>query len=414
MKKFILLLLVMCAFIDHSIGQPNELTISDADFFPEDIVIANNVAYVSGLGDGTLRSFDLTQTTPLPQTFAEAEAGYTQRWGLKIDGTTLLSLLNNADFSSVYSGPSKLVAYDIFSGQRIGRWDLPANTIGHTVSVLDGKYYVTDFGNPRILEVDPDTDTVNESWFTSSAWDPKASNIRGISGMIYDNDGGFYISQGNKLWYLPIGNGTPGTLQEVVFDGLDIIDAHGIYWVDSQNTLYYATNDLGNPANVGTVHKLVFSDVTTATASVIATDLDDASGLWYYEKDSQAYLYVLESQLGSFFGINEFEPPFNVEVISLGEVISNTENVLPAVTQIKVYPNPFRDVTTFEIELVQSGKFQLQIFDVSGKEVSNQRLDLNEGTNQFNYNGQQLTKGCYSYRLTNEQGFTSDKMIVIK
>ena len=308
------------------------LTVDSETFFPEDIVIANNVAYVSSLGDGSLMSFDLTQANPTPQLFAAAEEGYTQRWGVKVDGTTLLSILDNADFGGGESGPAKLVAYDIASKTKTGEWDLPAGAIGHTVSSVDGKYYVTDFGQPRIFEIDPATGTVNDSWFTSDQWDP---TISGIGGTIYDNEGGFYVSQGNKLWYLPISGGTPGTLQEVTVNGLDAVDADGISWVDSQNTLYYATNDTGDPANVGTVYKLVFSDATTATGSVVATGLDDSSGLWYYENGGKEYVYVLESQFGALFGINSFDPPFNIEII---ELESSSENT------VSVY-NSFEDAT---------------------------------------------------------------------
>ncbi|WP_338767528.1 hypothetical protein WAF17_05995 [Bernardetia sp. ABR2-2B] len=57
---------------------PSNLTIEDNNFYPEDIVITNNTVYVSGLGDGTLRSFDLTEDEPTAQLFANAETGFSQ------------------------------------------------------------------------------------------------------------------------------------------------------------------------------------------------------------------------------------------------------------------------------------------------------------------------------------------------
>ncbi|MEM6803070.1 MAG: hypothetical protein AAF696_16820, partial [Bacteroidota bacterium] len=318
MKKTSLTLLSVILLTIHSFGQLTELTINDSVFYPEDIVIANDIAYVSGLGDGTIRSFDLTEPTPTAQLFAAADSGFSQRWGLKSDGTILLSLLDNANFGGGQNGPSKLAAYDITTGQKTGEWDLPAGAIGHTVSIVDGKYYVTDFGSPRIMEIDPSTDSVNAAWFTSSQWDPM---ISGIGGTIYNNDGGFYVSQGNKLWYLPITNGMPGTLQEVSIAGLDIIDADGISWDDSENILYYATNDTGDPANAGVVYKLAFSDDTTAVGSVLATGFDDSSGLWFYESNGSEYVFILESQFGALFGINTFEAPFTIEVLQLSEGI---------------------------------------------------------------------------------------------
>ena len=408
MKKFILPPLIMVFFIVHAIGQPTELTVNDSTFFPEDIVIVNDIAYVSGLGDGTIRSFDLTQTNPTAQLFAPADSGFSQAWGLKSDGTVLLSLLDNANFTGGMSGPSKLVEYDIATGQKNDEWDLPAGAIGHTVSIVDGKYYVTDFGTPRIMEIDPAAGTVNASWFTSTDWDPM---ISGIGGTIYNNDGGFYVSQGNKLWYLPISNGTPGTLQEVSVSGLSAVDADGISWDDANNTLYYATNDAGDPADVGTVYKLVFSDATTATGSVVATGFDDSSGLWYYENDDKEYVFVIESQFGVLFGLDSFDPPFNIEIIELTGSTS-IDNPLKSTTTVLVAPNPFKQTTSFEVELKKGGTFQFQVFDISGRQVSNETLSLNAGINQFTFNGSHLAKGLYSYRLGNQQGYVSGKMVI--
>lgn len=300
-----------------TIEVPSNLTINDDSFYPEDIMISNNTVYISGLGDGTVRSFDLTETNPSAQLFAAAEDGFSQGWGLTSDGTVLLSLLNNADFTGGAPGPSKLVQYDISTGERTGDWMLPDNTVGHTVSIVDGKYYVSDFANPRIIEVDPTSGTVDDSWFTSSQWDPSIDG--NLGGVIYNNNGGFYAYLGFKIWHIPISNGQPGTMKEVTITGLsgDQINVDGITWVDSENTLYYASNDTGDPEDVGTVYKLVFSSRTAATGSVVTTGLDDASGVWHLDNNGEQHLFVCESQFGGLFGINSFEAPFNIEVIDL-------------------------------------------------------------------------------------------------
>ena len=95
---------------------------------------------------------------------------------------------------------------------------MPAGTIGHTVSIVDGKYYVGDFANPRIIEVNPATNSVNDSWFTSSEWDPSIDGALG--GVIYDNNGGVYAYLGFQIWYIPISNGQPGTMEPVNITGL--------------------------------------------------------------------------------------------------------------------------------------------------------------------------------------------------
>lgn len=293
---------------------PSSLQSTDNLFYPEDITIVNNTAYVSSFADAKIWSFDLTQSTPTGAVFAQGEAGFAQAWGLTSDGNVLLSLLNNADFTGGAPGPSKLVEYNLATGAKTREWALPVNSVGHTVSIVNGKYYVGDFGTPRIFEVDPASGNVNDSWFTSPQWDPA---ISGMGGIIYDNEGGFYISQGNKLWYLPISSGTPGTLQEVTVNGLTTIDADGISWDDTNNTLYYATNDTGDPANLGEAFKLVFSNKTTATGSSLINGLNDTSGVWFLNDNGNKYLFVCESQFGALFGFNALVSPFNIQVVNL-------------------------------------------------------------------------------------------------
>ena len=67
--------------------------------------------------------FNLNLANPTGEIFAEAEAGYTQRWGVKSDGTKLLSILDNADFGGGESGAAKLVEYDIASRTKTGEWE---------------------------------------------------------------------------------------------------------------------------------------------------------------------------------------------------------------------------------------------------------------------------------------------------
>lgn len=293
---------------------PSSLQSTNDFFYPEDITIINNTAYVSSFADAKIWSFDLTQSNPTGVVFAEGIDGFAQGWGLKSDGNVLLNLINNADFTGGAPGPARLVEYNLASGAKTREWDLPANSVGHTVSIVNGKYYVGDFGTPRIFEIDPATGTVNDSWFTSSEWDPA---ISGMGGIIYDNDGSFYISQGNKLWHLPISSGTPGTLQEVTINGLSGVDADGISWDDENNTLYYATNDTGDPANLGEAFKLVFSNKTTATGSSLIQGLNDTSGVWYLNDNGNQYLFVCESQFGALFGFNTLVPPFEIQVLNL-------------------------------------------------------------------------------------------------
>ena len=292
---------------------PSNLSIDENGFHPEDIKIANNIIYVSGALTGTVRSFDLTQDNPTAQVFATAETGYTQAWGLESDGNVLLSLLNNVDFTGNPPGPSKLVAYNLSTGNKTNEWDLPAGTAAHTVSIVDGKYYVTDAFRPTIIEVDPSTGNVNGSWFTS------AQLGGGFGATIYNGTDGFYAHVEKSFWYIPINNGQPGTIEEISISGLsgDPVRVDGSTWVGAQNTLYYTYNDVNDPTDAGIVYKLEFSNSTTAVGSEVSTGLDDPSGIWYLEDNGSEYLFVCESQFGGGSGVSSLEFPFSIKVLTL-------------------------------------------------------------------------------------------------
>lgn len=301
--------------IVEMVNVPSSLSINDKDFFPEDVVYANKTIYVSGFGDGTIKAFDLMEENPMAKEFAAKQEGYFSSWGLATDGKVVLNIVNNPNFGDIMNnGASKLVAYNT-SGVKTAEWDLPANTIGNSVQIVDGKYYVCDW-NPtaRIIQIDPKTNTVNPAWYTNTTeWDPTKG---GLGGVIYNENGGFYIAQNGKFWYLPISNGTPGALQEVRISGIENIDADGITWAGN-NTLYYAENDATDTSGAnGKVYKVVFNNTTTATGTVFKSGLNDSSGVWFFEANNKDYLIVLESQIGVFFG-NSIDLPFNIQIIEL-------------------------------------------------------------------------------------------------
>ncbi|MFK7979829.1 MAG: hypothetical protein AB8G86_07605 [Saprospiraceae bacterium] len=293
-----------------ALNLPSELEIPTDNFHPEDVKIVDNVVYVSGARNGEIVSFDLTQDNPTAQTFTPAETGYTQAWGMESDGNVLVSLLNNVDFMGNPPGPSKLVEYDLTTGNKSNEWDLPAGTSAHTVSIVDGKYYVTDVFQPKIIEVNPATNTVTDNWFTSTQL------TGGFLATTYDGTGGLYASVDSKFWYIPISNGQAGTIQEVNVSGLgtETSETDGSVFVGSKNTLYYTINDAFDPANAGTVYKLEFSNTTTAVGSMVSTGFDDPSGIWYLENEGTEYIFVCESQFGSLFGLNDLEAPFKVKI----------------------------------------------------------------------------------------------------
>ena len=86
--------------------------------------------------------------------------------------------------------------------------------------------------------------------------------------------------------------------------------------------------------------------------------------------------------------------------------------------QLNVYPNPFSDQLTLEVELETNDKVQLQIFDPMGKVVANIRdQEMTSGLHRISWdgrglNGQSLSNGLYFYQIRTSQGTTSGPVVL--
>ncbi|MDY6915635.1 MAG: T9SS type A sorting domain-containing protein, partial [Candidatus Cloacimonadota bacterium] len=49
--------------------------------------------------------------------------------------------------------------------------------------------------------------------------------------------------------------------------------------------------------------------------------------------------------------------------------IDDNEIIIPEITQISNYPNPFNPSTTIKLELAESGKIDLSIYNIKGQKV---------------------------------------------
>lgn len=85
----------------------------------------------------------------------------------------------------------------------------------------------------------------------------------------------------------------------------------------------------------------------------------------------------------------------------------------PTLLQPRLYPNPSRGETFLEFEATQSGRALIQVFDLSGREVSKGlKVDLVPGVNQTKLNVHHLQKGVYFVRMTlPEQSWTQKLMV---
>ena len=106
-------------------------------------------------------------------------------------------------------------------------------------------------------------------------------------------------------------------------------------------------------------------------------------------------------------------------IVELQSQVATSEPVIKReALEIKNYPNPFVDYTTFEFSLDENINVSLEIFDMQGKKVNeitkrNYESGVHtvtwDGTNQ---NGQKVNPGMYIYYYTAGNSTTSKKIIV--
>lgn len=71
---------------------------------------------------------------------------------------------------------------------------------------------------------------------------------------------------------------------------------------------------------------------------------------------------------------------------------------------LNFHPNPVQDRLTFDLEILQAGDAQLQIFDYSGKEIYKFFPSLTSGFNQISFDVEQWQAGVYFARLSMSNG----------
>ncbi len=81
---------------------------------------------------------------------------------------------------------------------------------------------------------------------------------------------------------------------------------------------------------------------------------------------------------------------------------SSTPSGIEEITEtkpLKVFPNPFTQTAIVEFNLNETSKAKIQVFDLNGRLVQQTETMLNEGTNQWVFDGTELNAGLYFIKI---------------
>jgi hypothetical protein len=113
-----------------------------------------------------------------------------------------------------------------------------------------------------------------------------------------------------------------------------------------------------------------------------------------------------------------------IEQITFGPDVS-VEEMVEFVSQIPIkflknYPNPFNPETTISFEISESGKTEVEIFNVKGQKVKtllNENLEFGSHSIVWdgrNDKGEQVSSGMYFYRISVNGNQKTSKMLMLK
>ena len=101
--------------------------------------------------------------------------------------------------------------------------------------------------------------------------------------------------------------------------------------------------------------------------------------------------------------------------VNVTSVYNNSEIYPEKFSLSQNYPNPFNPLTIIEFSLPENSLVQLQVYDISGKLVSELINDrLNAGIHSVIFNGAGLTSGIYFYSITAGDFVSVKKLMLLK
>lgn len=84
------------------------------------------------------------------------------------------------------------------------------------------------------------------------------------------------------------------------------------------------------------------------------------------------------------------------------------------IVSVKNTPNPFSDATTINVVSEVSGDFNFEVFDMLGRSLYTQPVNLMTGENQFTFEAGNLANGSYYYVISNAEGKVSRMMVIAR
>lgn len=129
----------------------------------------------------------------------------------------------------------------------------------------------------------------------------------------------------------------------------------------------------------------------------------------------------------SFFSDTSLEPIAFVEIRSNGSnryvdfkidnsINVSTNEIANRSKSIKVYPNPAVNQVSFEIDDFEAGEYDINIYNIIGRQVKNQSVQIGGQKETITEDISDLNKGSYMYSILNNKGeiLATKRLVIIR
>jgi hypothetical protein len=114
------------------------------------------------------------------------------------------------------------------------------------------------------------------------------------------------------------------------------------------------------------------------------------------------------------------QAPFSVQV-DPDKRILRSDNVTALATNVPAYPAisllspvPTRGALTIQYTVDRDGPVDMHVYDIAGKRVLTKRTNADKGLQSFDLDTGTLASGVYFLRLSNAQGHSNKKFVVVR
>lgn len=131
-----------------------------------------------------------------------------------------------------------------------------------------------------------------------------------------------------------------------------------------------------------------------------------------YEVSIQITAFSLITQTLNFPADLAPTEKYFISIRNAGQCASSTNDLSDYIFDVKNAPNPFAQLTQMNLDVLVAGQYQFEVFNLLGKKVHDQALDLTTGLNQFTFDAGDLPNGTYFYTIGNGQGRMSSTFVI--